>query len=336
MSTQPYDDLGGDFDELEDELPGAGDEVSDEDRARAMGWKPKHEYRGPPERWTDAATFLARGEEELPILRDQNRRMSERLARLDPELETMRATIAEQRQAIRDAVELARRADDRGYQRALLELKTQQREAVEAGDTTAFDLVSEQITALETTRAAAPSTSTAEPPAPPPPPPPPAKPALDPAISAFVQENSSWFRDPKRPELGNMMIAMHNAVIAEGAFPNDVAAQLVEAKARLAERYPEHTDLAGEPMATPPRAAPPRRPAAPFAAPRGAPAAAPRRPAGGSPFNQITDPGEREAARGAFERMQRNDPGLTAEEYVALYNDPHADVLALRQQYRSK
>ena len=62
----------------DDEEDGEDDdppEITLEQRARAMGWKPLAEYRGDPRRWTDAAEFIRKGEEELPVLRDQSRRI---------------------------------------------------------------------------------------------------------------------------------------------------------------------------------------------------------------------------------------------------------------------
>lgn len=46
-----------------------------EERAEQMGWKPKDIYKGDPENWTDAEKFVQRGEEELPLLRSQLRKV---------------------------------------------------------------------------------------------------------------------------------------------------------------------------------------------------------------------------------------------------------------------
>jgi hypothetical protein len=334
-----YDDLGEDeFAELhEDELPPEDDELPPEDeisveaRARAMGWKPKAEFRGDPARWTDAATFVEVAEQQLPVLRDQNRRMSERLARQDTELSSLRNSLEEQKRAVQDAINLARRSDQRGYDRALRELKERQREAVSAGDTEAYDQVEEQIQALEQTRAEVVEEAPMRaPPAAPPGPQP------DPAIQSFVAANP-WFTDGRRPALKAMMIAMHQAVLSEGRIA-DLPAQLAEAKRRTAAQFPDEPELQdGAPMSTPPRRPPPRRTAAPVAAPRG-PVASRSQPgprAGASPFDRLPS-GERAEAQAAYARMKRADPGLTAEEYVAMYEDPHADVLALREQHRRK
>jgi hypothetical protein len=43
-----------------------------------MGWTAKEKFRGDPERWVDAATFVKNGEESLPILRERLRTLERR------------------------------------------------------------------------------------------------------------------------------------------------------------------------------------------------------------------------------------------------------------------
>lgn len=312
---------------LEDEAP-----VSLEDRARAMGWKPlpedaahpqRHEYRGDPRRWTDAAEFIAHGEAELPILRDQNRRMSERLARTDGELTTLRNTVTEQKAAMAEAVRLAKRADERGYNRGLAELKAKQREAVGLGDQEAFDQVQEQIDAMAAQRALdepAPTPRVETPPA--------TTPAQAPEIAAFVRDNP-WFVDRARPHLQAAMIGMHNAVIAESPtmpLADQLEAALIKMETAFPEIIPEGEV---EPMRQPAPTPRPRRSAAPVLAPSGG---TPQRRPVASPLDRIQDPAERAEARKGFESMKRQDAAFTEAEYMAIYDDPHTDVLELRRQ----
>src|SRR5580704_10846902 len=80
----------------------SGGDPAVEARAREMGWKPLAEYRGPPGRWQPAADFITRGENILPIVRDQNRRMTERIGKLEGEVTSLRSTAQEQLQIIKD------------------------------------------------------------------------------------------------------------------------------------------------------------------------------------------------------------------------------------------
>lgn len=45
--------------------------------ATAIGWKPKEEFRGDPDRWVDAERYVKRGEEFLPIVQSSNRKLKE-------------------------------------------------------------------------------------------------------------------------------------------------------------------------------------------------------------------------------------------------------------------
>ena len=137
----------GEFEEADDglDLAPADEPVTDEQRARAMGWKPFAEYRGDPRRWTDYPEFIKRGEDELPILRDQNRRLSEKVARFEPEL-------ASASKAARDALALARASEQRGYDRAMSEQKAAQRQAVAEGDTAAYDAAQAELDRIEAAR----------------------------------------------------------------------------------------------------------------------------------------------------------------------------------------
>lgn len=61
------------------EAGGGPDQAAIEAKAKSMGWVPKEEFRGDPERFTDAAEYVRRGEEMLPIVRAENRRLQEQL-----------------------------------------------------------------------------------------------------------------------------------------------------------------------------------------------------------------------------------------------------------------
>lgn len=325
MATDSYAHEDDEFVDDADLGPGGEEEpVSDEQRARAMGWKPLDEYRGDPRKWTDYPEFIRKGEEELPVLRDNNRRMSDRLARLEPEVTNLRTTVADQKTAIDAAVALAKRADDRGYQRALQELKDRQKAAVREGDEEAFDEVQAEIEAMETTRAEIEVPATPAPPAPAPP----AAPGADPAVVAFVNKHTAWFNDATRPYLRTQMIALHNVEIQQDpSLP--VAEQLENAYARLQAAFPELAPEGDDDVADPAPPARPRRQASVLPPSRPQP---PRRPGVGSPIDRIADPAERAEARKAFESIKRHDPGMTEGEYMKIYDDPRIDAVALVQQ----
>ena len=292
-------------------------------RARQMGWKPLAEYRGPPGKWQPAADFIARGENILPILRDQFRRVTERVGKLEGEITGLRSTNEEQLKIIKDLRDMGQRANQAGFDRAMAEIKAKQRQAVEAGDSKAYDQLVEQAEALHGSREqinAPPASKTAEPPAPPP------RPAVSPAMQSFVSQNS-WFNTDQF--LTRKMIDRHIDVIQEGEIA-DEAEQLVEAKRRLVEDYPDRLGESPPPPREPQRRTPRRAAVA-------QPTAEPNAPAPGTAattINAIPDPAERAQAREAFNRWKRQLPDITEKEYMELYTDPHSDVLSMQQKPR--
>ena len=302
QGEQEIDDLGG------------LDDVTGPARARTMGWKPLEEYNGPPSRWTDWSEFIRRGETELPIVRDQNRRMSEKLARSQGEIEDLK-------RGLQDAMALARRADDAGYQRGLAELRTKLDDAAEVGDRDAVRQISKEIETAVEERAKTTITVPIVKSAPPP------TPEEDPEVTAFKAANS-WFAT--KALLRTAMIQAHNGIISmEGpAAGAPLAEQLARARAEVVEAYPQFFPEAGGTVAPPPandgtRRLTPR--------PALAPQNGPTRPAGQSPFQRIADPTERAQAEVAYAGIKKYDPNTTAEEYISMYLGEQIDVIEMLQ-----
>jgi hypothetical protein len=61
--------------------------AEDEAQARRIGWRPREQYRGPPETWVDATEFLRRGREYIPILQANNQKQEAEINSLRERLE---------------------------------------------------------------------------------------------------------------------------------------------------------------------------------------------------------------------------------------------------------
>ena len=296
------------------DAPGADgddpDAITDEDHARAMGWKDRHEFRGPRDLWTDYPEFLAAPENNPKIMREQLHTLTDRVARQDRDNQALR-------KSVQDAMALARNASDAGYQRALRELKDKQREAVTEADAEAYDAVTAQIDAMEANRpkevAEPPPADTSASPA-----------GRDPAYVAFENANP-WIG--KEAVLTPQLVAIHNAILTE-APTMPLADQLALALKRLKAANPDHFPFERQT----PMAANPRRSAA-VSTPSGGQGAN-RRP-GKSGFDTIEDAEDREEARRAFESIKRADPSVTETEYLFLYNNPKGDLLGFRAEQRA-
>ena len=155
--------------------------------ARAEGWKPQDEFVAdgkPAEQWVDAQTFLERGKNINAILRKNNTRLQNEIARLQGELETTNLSV-------KQIQEYHAKIEKNAYDRALRDLRAEKRAAIAAGEHEAAAELEEQIDALRDD-------------GPPKPPDPPAKKEpenkLDPLITEWIEDNSDWFND-ENPDL---------------------------------------------------------------------------------------------------------------------------------------
>lgn len=130
MTDQQIEDNGG-----ADEAP------SIEDRARDMGWRPKEEFKGDEARWVDAETFVKKGEEILPIIRANAKKVEAENAALKNDLATLKKDVAEFRK-------YHSQTEKRAYERAIKDLETRQAEAVEANDVKAVREITREIADL--------------------------------------------------------------------------------------------------------------------------------------------------------------------------------------------
>src|SRR5690606_35489735 len=106
-------------------------EVDYEAQAKSMGWVPQDEWKGDPDKWTDAQEYVERGEQVLPILRANNRRLQDDLLTLKNQNGTLQQVLA----ATRSIVQRLEKSFNESLARQLKEqrasLKASLREAVE-------------------------------------------------------------------------------------------------------------------------------------------------------------------------------------------------------------
>jgi hypothetical protein len=57
----------------------------EEKRARVMGWRPREEFKGDPDKWVDAVQFAENADKSLPLAKAEARRANERADRLEAE-----------------------------------------------------------------------------------------------------------------------------------------------------------------------------------------------------------------------------------------------------------
>ena len=166
--------------------------------AREMGWRPKEEFRGDPEKWVDAQTWVNRGENFIPILRADRDRTKTRLDEVSNELKTTQELLKSSQEAIES---LKKFRDEMSLQRvkeAKREVLQRLRDARDSGDIDKELQLQEELNDL---RAA--EVNNKAPAAPAPPPPAPDKPVsqLPPEIVQAHQEwegRNAWFKESPR------------------------------------------------------------------------------------------------------------------------------------------
>lgn len=324
-------EVDAELEDLPEELdPAAQEEARIEAEAHRMGWRPLSQFRGEPGTFVTAREFIERGKNFTPFVKKDLERAKVENAKLHNEVRGLRDEMGEIKQIAEQFRDTALQAEQRGYDRAIAELKQRQRNAVVEGNVEAYDEAETEIARAEAERPAAPKRA-----APPPPPPPPNGQQADPAVLDFVNANP-WFTSDR--VLNAAMQEAHVALL-ESAPGLSTADNLQRAKALVMGRYPakfglpvkaaeeEVEEVENQPVR-------PRRPARPVE-PAGdgpAPPAGRQRPE--LTFASIQDPNERAEARRAFERQKRHMPGFTEAQYMRLYNNPRADGLELVRQSR--
>lgn len=147
-----------------------------EARAKRMGWVPEDSFRGDKSRWVDAKTFVERGENELPILRERNRKLDEQVR----ELGELKETVKEFRGYMTTV-------EQRAYDRAKKELETQRTAAKEALDIDGYDRATRELQELESAKPKPPEKKEDK-----------RDPLADPVFTAWVGDNDWMKTDPER------------------------------------------------------------------------------------------------------------------------------------------
>ena len=250
-------------------------------KARRLGWVPKEEFKGDPDKHRSAEEFLERGETILPILQRDNKRLHDTVSRFEKELR-------ETREAAAGVEELVRKSAEREYKKQLRDLERKLDAAIETADVTQARQIRAEIAELQGGE-----------PAPKRDPKPvgePDKPAVDPEIQSWIDQND-WFN--KSAALRSYMSEEFGDV--EKRNPCTSKAEiLAEAKRRTVEKFPEKFGVN------------PKREAAAAVAAPSADGVKPKK--GGRTYDDL--PAE---AKKACDKFVRTIPGYTREKYVKDY-----------------
>ena len=111
-------------------------------QAKAMGWRPEEEFKGDPGKWKDAETFVSDGYQILPILRERTKTMASKMDVTNQEL-------AKTQGLLKTLTDHHKKTDERAYERAMRDIKADQRKAVENQDIETYDKLDKALDDLE-------------------------------------------------------------------------------------------------------------------------------------------------------------------------------------------
>ena len=105
-----------------------------EQKALKMGWTPKDQFKGDPEKWRPADEFVDRGENMLPIIKAQVKRQDREIAEL--------------KETLQKFGEYHTKTEHRAYEKAFNDLREQRAQAIASGDGAEFDRVDNEINSI--------------------------------------------------------------------------------------------------------------------------------------------------------------------------------------------
>lgn len=186
----------------EDEGTSADQTPTIESRATAMGWQPKEKFKGLEGEFVDAEAFVKKGEEILPILRANNRRLVDEVTGMKKTLDQAQRANQELQQSVEGLKEFQadialerlkskKRDLSKQLKEARSEENTELEEQLEEQLSTVNEAVKEYTKPAAKTQPAAKTESAPQP---------------DPNLQAWMQDNP-WFQNDSKKTAMSMGIA---------------------------------------------------------------------------------------------------------------------------------
>ena len=116
--------------------------------AERLGWIPPSRFKGDPTRFVDADIYIKRGEEVLPIVKEQNKRLHTELDSLKRESQATAHALKAAQDAIAQMEERHTVATQKAVDDARRQVKAQLAAASEAGDHEGVAELTEQLTKM--------------------------------------------------------------------------------------------------------------------------------------------------------------------------------------------
>ena len=197
-----------------------------EAEAREQGWVPLDQWRHDPAEWSDAASFVERGKKVNPILRKQLEKEKRERAKEKAEMEAVIASLKEDTKAI---IEYQNGMEQKIYDRAMKDLKAQQRAAMASGDLETAAEFGEAIDQMKENKPVPrvpvePKTTTAA--------------AEDPRVSAWIERNQWYNTNAEARADAEGIVAAAVQAAKQSGKAIDVEAILASTESKIKRMYP--------------------------------------------------------------------------------------------------
>jgi len=120
-----------------------------EQEARTLGWVPAEEFKGDPNRWVDAETFVERGHTVMPILRKNNERLETLVKQQAEELNKMKNMFNASQESITELQKVHADATKAAVAKARAEVMAELKEAKRDGDVDREIALTEELQELK-------------------------------------------------------------------------------------------------------------------------------------------------------------------------------------------
>lgn len=186
-----------------------------ETKARRLGWVPKDEFKGDPDKHRSAEDFLERGVNMLPLLQRDNDKLHKSMSRLEKRLE-------EQSRTFEEFQKFTTSAEKRAYERAKAELEGKLDKAIQTADVETAREARREIAQLDEVKPAPEKKD-------------PDKPKVDPVFDEWLSENTWFNSDPALQGYATKIFGQ-----MEKAQPGVSPAKLLaETKKKVMDKFPE-------------------------------------------------------------------------------------------------
>ncbi len=210
--------------------PGAGPDPNVAEATR-LGWKPLEQFKGDPDHWVSAETFVTRGREVMPLLKRNNEQLLRQVEAEKAARQALEGTVGELRTALTDLTKFQAAEVKRQVDAEVSKLRTDKAAALRAGE---HELAAELDERLDEARDKQRTVAAA-----PPPPAPAPKPqaTVEPWAQEFADENP-WLNGTGKEEKKRTALFLAIADDLHKTTGQRGKALLDAAKAELEETLP--------------------------------------------------------------------------------------------------